>query len=78
MTAFQWLVLAVFVAIFVFVGWAWIMNRWDEREERRYREAIQRGGPPVLGGAPPRHLAPEQRPKAVTSRRRGSRRPAGR
>lgn len=59
MTALQWVMLGVFVAVVGFVGWCWVMNWIDAREEERQREAIRHAGPPVLGrgGQRPRHLA---------------------
>jgi hypothetical protein len=42
------------VVVVLFVGWCSVMNRLDEREERRQAEEMRRARPPVLGA--PRHM----------------------
>lgn len=38
------------VVLVAFLVWAWVMNRWDEREQRRMTEDMRE--PPVLGDPP--------------------------
>lgn len=42
MTAAPWLVTLAVVVTVAFVSWSWLMNRWDEREERRHRDEMFR------------------------------------